>query len=619
MKKKKGILIGILILSTLLSILTINLKVSYAQDEAIDLPQNFLLNEISEINGTRQNQDSIDIPLPSSQWNVSDVDLQFTDINFTRQILEVENESGLIDSDFVNKNGNEGLSVQIKITHNTRIYGAYIYGYVSAEEPGDEVNIQIRGYNQTTNIPNNTVYIQSQNLNMTDGLQWWYQNLSSPIDLSPGNYSLVLNQTTIVKVPTRYRWYHKLTQPKNQDLHTSIYGSDGKWSLGINGTPYVYKLDQKVIADFYPEDFDMRAVINGIPRIIYNGMEPNIGNLSISNIDFSPLTEILNIPIFITQPFDITFNVSYNIIVNDIFFVDSIVTISENSENRWSLIFNINRTNGNYTVKFFYANGWENFTIFRNEELLTEEGNYTINPDEKYISILNNSIPNEILQWEIKAECNKTDFNLIVPRPEFGIGEELQFGLTDPLFGNYTFILYNSLGFFEFNSSTTYEQGDGPTFSYTIPSNARSGEWKALIYWNNGSDAGVQTQIFTIRGVTTLIPVSGGGGGGDSTKVVTGWDPILVLTISLIIIIGTTGSLSSYIVYKKIKTNREEHLQKLHNKFRDILSLNYIMVLEKKSGLNVYEEHISGKDIDPTLVSGFLEAVRSFGIQLSGS
>ncbi len=142
----------------------------------------------------------------------------------------------------------------------------------------------------------------------------------------------------------------------------------------------------------------------------------------------------------------------------------------------------------------------------------------------------------------------------------------------------------------------------------------------ALIFWNNDTDAGVQTQTFTISGASTLIPLSDGGGGdGGSTKIVTGLDPLLVLTISLIIIIGTTGSLSSYIVYKKIKTNREEHLQKLHNKFRDILSLNYIMVLEKKSGLNVYEQFIAGKDIDPTLVSGFLEAVRSFGIELTGS
>jgi hypothetical protein len=41
------------------------------------------------------------------------------------------------------------------------------------------------------------------------------------------------------------------------------------------------------------------------------------------------------------------------------------------------------------------------------------------------------------------------------------------------------------------------------------------------------------------------------------------------------------------------------------------------MVSEKKSSLNVYEQTFSAKTIDTTLISGFLSAIRSFGIELT--
>ena len=47
--------------------------------------------------------------------------------------------------------------------------------------------------------------------------------------------------------------------------------------------------------------------------------------------------------------------------------------------------------------------------------------------------------------------------------------------------------------------------------------------------------------------------------------------------------------------------------------------MKYFMVIDKESGLCVYEENFSGKKIDSTLISGFLDAIRSFGIELTGS
>jgi hypothetical protein len=51
----------------------------------------------------------------------------------------------------------------------------------------------------------------------------------------------------------------------------------------------------------------------------------------------------------------------------------------------------------------------------------------------------------------------------------------------------------------------------------------------------------------------------------------------------------------------------------------DILNLQYILIIDKKSGLDVYQQKFTGKEMDATLVSGFLDAMRSFGIELTNS
>ena len=51
----------------------------------------------------------------------------------------------------------------------------------------------------------------------------------------------------------------------------------------------------------------------------------------------------------------------------------------------------------------------------------------------------------------------------------------------------------------------------------------------------------------------------------------------------------------------------------------DVLNLDFIMISQKASGLNIYEQVISGEKRDATLISGFLQAIRAFGIDLTGS
>lgn len=78
-------------------------------------------------------------------------------------------------------------------------------------------------------------------------------------------------------------------------------------------------------------------------------------------------------------------------------------------------------------------------------------------------------------------------------------------------------------------------------------------------------------------------------------------------------------SLSSYTTIKKVRKHRHEYRENIYNKYMDILNLNHIIVSEKDSGLNIYSQQFTGKKMDGTLISGFLEAIRSFGIELTAS
>ena len=150
-RNSQKLVIGILFLSIFLLGLLQNINIAHAQDDSktIDLPQNFILHELSEHNGTGEQYNSINISLPSSDWNISDIDLEFEDINFTRQVLDVENINRTFHEEIFKETGPiTACSVQIKINYPTRIYSIQIHGRAKSRRNEDKVFLQIRGYNQ---------------------------------------------------------------------------------------------------------------------------------------------------------------------------------------------------------------------------------------------------------------------------------------------------------------------------------------------------------------------------------------------------------------------------------------------------------------------------------------
>jgi hypothetical protein len=128
----------------------------------------------------------------------------------------------------------------------------------------------------------------------------------------------------------------------------------------------------------------------------------------------------------------------------------------------------------------------------------------------------------------------------------------------------------------------------------------------------------VSYQINLRKPVSVMI-IEVGGGNGDNSKVSTGIATELFFILLFLIIISVLGALTSYRTVRKLKIKKRGYREKIFNKYMDVLNLNYIMISDKRSGLNIYEQMISGRVMNPTLLSGFLQAIRSFGLELTGS
>jgi len=79
---------GILILSLLLSVLFVSLiyqsRFINAQGNGLPLniPNKFEMNEYSNINGSKLEATFVNISLPSTEWNITKIELNFTNLTF---------------------------------------------------------------------------------------------------------------------------------------------------------------------------------------------------------------------------------------------------------------------------------------------------------------------------------------------------------------------------------------------------------------------------------------------------------------------------------------------------------------------------------------------------------
>lgn len=597
--KRDKIIISLLVLLSIFLISNNNISVSYAQGngDPHTVYSDFIIFGFGETNGEMLNISSIFLPLPSENWNLTNIELNFTNIQSKREIKDFETE--FVGGKDLYK-GRKGMGVQINITLPTEIYGVHLYGYESSQITTTSVTVQINGYDSGSNHPNETIYASTQ-IDISTELKWHIQNFSYPILLYPGNYYLVLNGIEMLPSDNgRYYWYFN-NNPENPNLHVSEWDNVLEvWSDGITGEPFLYKLDQKVIGQFYPEEINMTADVEGIYYPISDGIVPGTGFLN-ESIHLAPSDYNITIPIRINNSINLIFNLSYIFNLNTHLMCDGSGLINEDSPNVWTLTSVIERYYDYQIIQFFYPRSWYNLTIYKKSGILWENKTSNVIIDENRILIPNNEIKGGD-EWKIIANSQNIAFNLNLPVLEWQPGQELQFSVNVPIAeGNLTFFFINSLGF-GYNEPIEIREvvSEETLFSYIIPSNSREGTYTLIMYWNNNTDAGVQSQEFEVS--VPAVPFT--------------IDPIWIVIGIIIAIAGTTVGVLSYRTIKKYRIRKIEENQKLYNKCMDVLNLDYIIVSDKKSGLNFYQQRFAEKEIDAAMISGFLQAIHSFGIEL---
>ena len=593
------------IILTILGFFTLFLFVdtSYASngnDPPLIVNFNFKMFQTSVKQGSFQNANSMYIELPSSNWNIKDVEINFTDIEFDIETKVIEDNSPNNTTRLISKQTNYCYGVQIEILDPTIIYGVQIYGYNESTQPAS-VYVQVNGYDNQTNAPNNDIY-RSILLNMSYSTtaSWHTQTFSSPINLKPGNYYLVLNGTAIALRPQpKYNWFYNSINPTYPELYSSSYKS--AWSNGTQGTPFLYKLIQKVNTSVYPESINMTANIDGNALSVSNGKSHNKGYLSKIDLNYKPNKDNLNIKSSNNKTAVLIFNGTYDFIINQIYNAPAQLTVKVNQTNKWTLTPEITRFSSNDSIKFEYHNSWYNFKISQN--VISTWENIT---SEVIIDTIDNFIliPNEIIQddvlWKIEANSPNIEFELDYTLTPLKVGQKLLFSIETPLLeGNYTLRLYDAQ---ELVNTTTKELPlQDNKFEYPISQEPVGGYYYAYVIWNNKTDAGVQMAKFEVTGQ----PNSNG--------------PINLLPFIIIgsVSIGGLGiGVTSYKLIKKFGSKKRANLELILEKCTEIMSLKHIIVLDNKSGIDIYSQSFEDEELDPTLIAGFLQAIHNFGTEV---
>jgi len=565
---------------------------------------NFEMNEYSKFNETHQNLNSINISLPSSSWSIQDIELNFTDIKFGKELKIIESQNYTGDYDRVHyQQGSDrthGLGVQLKLTEPTTLYGVDLYGK-KIERGVTIIEVQIRGYDALNNKPNGSVYSTMEiNISITEG--WHRQNFSSPILLPKGNYFLVINGSDVVSVnDDKIWWYYNNINPSDPSLYTSYYNETDQWSTGVQNHTYLHKLIQKVETPVYPEEINMTLSIDNQVYPISNTTSEEEGYLGKTVVDFSPNSDNYQIIVNNQASESLLFNVSCCVTLSNNLNFPCSVAVQDGTTNKWSVEPIISRQPTNYSVLFNYPSSWENISVLRDDVPITL-GVIVDTTDHKII-ILNDSITIGA-DWEIVADSTNVEFDLNVQIAEYTLGQEIEFLLPVTSFsGTYIFILLDPAGIPQPNQTITFPSAT--PFSYSLSLSDLEGFYTAYVFWfsDTETDAGVQSQIFDVS-IAEPTPT-----------------PTPEFPFPLIILISVLGAvtvgLASFIAYKRIHSRQRTKLEKFLNQFTDISKINEIIVIDTKSGIDVFSQSFGGRKIDTSLISGFLQAISNFGTTIS--
>ncbi|MFW9902450.1 MAG: hypothetical protein ACFFDY_14380 [Candidatus Thorarchaeota archaeon] len=595
--KKKGYTV-ILLIFFYLQLISFTTPIrAQEQPPILEINSSFILTEYADDIGQNSNDTSVSIDIPLSTWNLSAISINFTSIKMGSETIIIEDdfESGF---ETIRRNDYEICGMQLNITEQTKIFAVEIFGwkYQRSYTPGP-VYVRIEGWNSIDHIPNGTIYGEQIELNISHIPNWYKQTFNSPIELAPGYYCLVIDGSD-ANYLDRYYWYINNFNV-NSSLYMCRYDDDvHDWQYRF-GDVFLHKIERQVNRSYNPEDINMTAHINNDFYPVQNGGILGTGVFAVSNLNFCP--ESSNINIFISDNISVNLLLNYNyaISIYNSHIEKAIGSINQDSNIQWVLNPSITRFSYNHSMIFYFPKNWFNFSILRNSVNITSQ--ISLNYTKKLLILPDATIINGAT-WKISASSPPIDFQLHVPKSTFGPQQDLQFSIQEPaLPGNYTIFLYNSLGFSIENPPVVLQLPVGTNlYQYSLSANPEEGTYMVYVFWNNATDAGLKVYDFQIE-VPFTIPI----------EILYG---ILIFVFSAIII-----SLSSYGLIKRTKRIKYERRLRIYNKYMDTLNIEYFLVSDKISGLSIYDQNIAGNDMEATFLSGFLQVIRTFGIELTKS
>ena len=163
---------------TLFSILLLglvnNINFTKAQIDREPFPvySDFTFIESADNINSSKDISQLEFSLPSNTWNITNIQMNFTDIKLGKEIKDIEVSGKSINT--VYSKGDKGYGVEINITEPTTIFGAYIYGYLDPEfSPVLPCYVQITGFNDP--VPDFNI-LASTLINMSTVPMWYYQD-----------------------------------------------------------------------------------------------------------------------------------------------------------------------------------------------------------------------------------------------------------------------------------------------------------------------------------------------------------------------------------------------------------------------------------------------------------
>lgn len=566
----------------------------------------YMIEKFINITDSIQNSTDVSIGLPENNWNVTRVDLEFQNISITEETIIIEDDGNTFYE--IENNGAEQIAMQLSLSESTTINSIDIFGLGLEASNNPDVRFEIRGWNTGSAEPTSTVY-GSVDLNISNSLKWYTQTFSTPIELSAGNYGLVIdahNYGTGVKPGDTYLWWlndNKTGSP----LYTNRYYRGGflglvwDWRNPLSQQALLHRFNKWSDDVYNPSDINLTVSYNGNNYLVNDGSYLGEGNVSIEDIGLIMGGSELNLPISNNESLNLIFNLSYSVYLHETFSAEGEVEIGDILSNKWYITPDIDVYD---STEYYYAinipESWQNVQIYKDAVNVSADANVIF---ENQTLFLYNGIITEGADWLISAENAPKNFTLSLLKSEFGPAEDIQISVEPPVVdGVIGLVIQDAEGNIVHIDQKTIST-DNETFHYLLRSDAIDGIWKASLYWVNNSEAGFNTISFEVN-VPIVIPPP---------------DPFFIL---LLIILGGTitgGVIGTYSIAKARKSKKQQRKQRLVKKFKDLSNLEYIIVTDKVSSLDLFSQSFKKKELDLSLVSGFLNAIRSFGIELTGS